>query len=413
MLGALVAWNLGNFAFFIAAGRMLGPDDYGMLAALLATTVVAMAVASAFQYAIARDESAYVGGPASGALYVAAYREALVAVPVLALVAIICVVLIEVRAPDVPAGEISAAVVVMLPMTAFYLSCGQLQAEHRFRAFAFATGALGVPRPIVLVPLVWLGIGVYAGLIASACAVALAAFVGVVATRDAFGRASRLGRDRWRNYHRSLPSLIAGLAGIALLTNLDVIVAKLSLSPPDAGVFGAVAVLGKAVVVVPQAVSTVVLPRVARRRASGVATGPLLAAAIGVAVAIGGAATVVMWLAADLILGLTYGEAYLGGGHLLGPMAAAATLLGVLIVLLNHHLGRGADAFAWGLLAVAVCQAALLALFHGSAGQIIAVDIAACLIGVLAHELVIRTGPDGIVAGAIRGVAARRRRAER
>jgi hypothetical protein len=79
--------------------------------------------------------------------------------------------------------------------------------------------------------------------------------------------------------------------------------------------------------------------------------------------------------------------------------------------LLNHHIGRRADAFVWGLLAVAGLEAVLLAFFHDSAGQIIAVDIVACGLGLVAHELIMRGGPDGIVAGLIRLARGRGHRA--
>lgn len=70
VLVSLGLWNLGNFLFFVIAGRLLGPEDYGLVAALLAATLVVMVPASAFQYAIARQEGplAGLGDPAAGSV---------------------------------------------------------------------------------------------------------------------------------------------------------------------------------------------------------------------------------------------------------------------------------------------------------------------------------------------------------
>ena len=53
VLIALVAWNLGNYAFFLVAGRWLGPEDYGLVAALLAATLVVAVPVQALQFATA------------------------------------------------------------------------------------------------------------------------------------------------------------------------------------------------------------------------------------------------------------------------------------------------------------------------------------------------------------------------
>lgn len=406
---ALAAWNLGNFAFFVIAGRMLGPEEYGLLAALLAASVVAMAVASAFQYAIAREEGPWAArrDPATGAVYRAAYREALWAVPLVAAALCLAIVAAGHVVADLPLGETLTAVAVVLPMVAFYLAAGQLQAEQRFVPYSVATAMLGLPRPVFMLVLGAVGLGVYGGLMASAAAVAVAAAAAAVCTWGRLAGAPAPSPERWRSYHRALPPLVAGLSGLALLTNLDVVVAKLALTAQQAGEFGAVSVLGKAILVVPQAISTIVLPRVAARRAAGGDTGPLLAVSIGIVFAVGGVATLAVWALHEPIVRLTYGADYVDGAYLLAPMAAASTLLGALVVLLNHHIGRRADAFVWGLLAVAGLEAVLLVLFHATPGQIVAVDVVACAAGLVAHEAIMGRGPDGMVAGMVR--MARRR----
>ena len=398
VLLALAAWNLGNFAFFVIAGRLLGPADYGLVAALLAATMVAMVPASAVQYALARGEGGRfeAGSMRIGAVYRRAYRTALVAVPV-AGVALALVLVAAAVGTDAPAGPLLVTLLVVLPMVPFFLSLGQIQSESRFRAVALVMSLLGIPRPIVLVVLAAAGFGIYAALGAGAVAMAGAAGAAAWLTADRLREAPAPAPEEWRAFRVALLPLAVGLGGIALLTNLDVVVAKLALPDHDAGEFAAIAVLAKAVVLVPQAVSIVALPRVAGRTAGGGPTGPLLAAAVGVTLAVGGLASLLAIPLAEPIVRMTYGDEYVAGAHLLAPLTAASTLLGAVIVLLNHHAGRGADAFVWGVGAVALLQPLLFLALHDSAGALIAADAIAYGLALILHEVLHGRGPDGMV----------------
>ncbi len=408
VLASLGLWNLGNFLFFIIAGRQLGPDDYGLVAALLAATLVVMVPASAFQYAVAREEGglAAAGAPEVGAIYRHAYRRALVLVP-LALVAVGVVVAGVGLAVDGPVGPMLATLLVVAPMVALFLSLGQIQAESRFRAFALPVSLLGVPRPLVLLALTAAGLGVYAAILGSAVAVGAAAVAGLVLTLPRLREAPPARPAAVAAFTRALGPLVAGLTGIAILTNLDVVVAKIALSDQEAGEFGAIAVLARSVVLVPQAVSIVLLPRIAARRAEGRDTGPLLAAAVGITLFVGGLATLGAAALEEPIVRLTYGADYVDGATLLAPLAAASTLLGAIIVLVNHHAGRAADGYVWAIGPIALLLPLLFLPLHASGAQLILADTIVYLVALVVHEVIHGRGPDGILRGlatAVRGL---------
>jgi O-antigen/teichoic acid export membrane protein len=98
--------------------------------------------------------------------------------------------------------------------------------------------------------------------------------------RSVSWRGARPAREssaaEWRAFTRPLVPLIVGLCGLGLLTQLDVNVAKLVLGDDSAGQFAATATLAKAVYLVPQAVSLVLLPPVATRSAAEQDTGMLV-----------------------------------------------------------------------------------------------------------------------------------------
>ncbi len=369
VLLALVAWNLGNFLFFVIAGRILGPEDYGLVAALLAATMIVLVPAGALQFALARQEGpvAAAGSSQAGALYRTAYLRALWLVPAGTAVAVGAILVVGALA-DIPVGELLATLATLVPMAALFLSLGQLQAERRFEAFSVSVSMLGVPRPVALLALAAAGLTVYAALGASAIALGIAAATALAYTVARLREAPPVNPVAWRSFRAALAPLAAGLAGVAVLTNLDVVVAKLALPAQEAGEFGAVAVLAKAVILIPQATSVVLLPRIAARRAVGRETGPLLVAAVGITLAAGLVATAVAAALSTPIVRLTYGEEYVGGADLLAPLTAASTLLGAIIVLLNHHAGRAADAYVWGVGAVGLAMPLLFVPLHGSEG---------------------------------------------
>ena len=407
VLAALIAWNAGNFAFFLVAGHMLGPEDYGLAVALLAVTVVLSVPCNALAYGVARVVAAPPGGnpERATALYHRAWWRATWLAPALGAVAGAVIVAVWVAHRDVPVGPLLLTVVAVLPMGALFLSLGALQGDHRYRGYAVAFSLMGVPRPIVFVPLAALGLGVYAAVGASVVSLGSAAAVGAGLTAARLVRAPAPEPGDWSTFLRSLVPMAAGLSGIAVLTNVDVIAAKLALPDRAAGEFAAVSVLAKAVILVPQAVAIVLLPRIAARAARGEATGRLLAVAVSLTLVVGGLVSLVLIPLAEPIVRLAFGSKYVGGAPLLAGFAAASTLLGALIVLVNHHVGRGDYGFVWAVGGLALVDVALLGAFHGSGAQIVGVDAVVGALGLVIHEVMHGRSADGVVrnlAGLVR-----------
>jgi len=405
VLAALVAWNLGNYVFFLVAGRMLGPGEFGLVAALLAVTVIISVPCNALQYGVARSVAApsAPNGTVPDAVYRRAWWRAVSAAPVIGLLAVAAVVVAWTIDDHVPLGPMLLTIAVILPMGPLFLTLGQLQGERRYGPYALSFSLWGAPRVVFLVPLALLGLGAAAGVGATALAVITAAIAGGLLTADRLRRGGPPPDPAdWRVFTGSLPPVVVGLSAVALLTNLDVVAAKLALSGDEAGYFGAAAVLGKAVIVVPQALAIVLLPRITERRASGADTGRVLALATAITLAVGAVAALICLPAADLITRIAFGAEYTPGAGLLAPLVASSTLLGLAILLVTHHTARGAYRFVWAVGGVAVLQVLLLALFHGSAAEIIWVNIVAGLAVLVVHEAIHGRDADGIVGGLAR-----------
>ena len=409
VLAGLLAWNIGNYAFFLVAGRVLGPSDYGLVAALLAATLVVAVPAQSLQFATARLIAAPPAGDRSLAngIYRLAVRRCVAVTATLSAGTCILILIGHAAGLGGSPGPYVVTAALVAPLGFFFLALGRLQGDERFAGFATCFALWGMPRPLAVVPLAALGLGVYAGLGGTALAVASATVAAVWLTRSSPpGR--RPAAAEWRAFSRPLVPVLVGLTGLGILTNLDVIVAKVALPSEQAGHFAAAAALAKAVFLIPQAVSFVLLPRVAAGSAAAQDTGLLLRIGVGLTLALGGLASLGLWLVASQLLRITYGPRFVASSGLLGGYAAASTLIGALIVVINHHVGRHAVRFAWATACVALAQAVLLLLLNDSARAIIAADAAAGGLGLIVHECMFARTPEAILYGLARKLKASR-----
>ncbi len=402
----LAAWSIGAYVFYLLAGRLLGPEEYGLVAALQAVIVVLALPAVSLQWSIARSIASSDG--TSQADTAATYRRAVVlgsiASVILAAIATAATVALGSANPGIPVGPLVATYWSATPLVPLVLGMGALQGRHRYWGFAWSYGSTGVLRAPFL--LLLLAIPLIGGVEATSLATGIPYLIGAAMalwlTRELLTRRARPSREAWRSFARVLGVSAIGLGGIAVLTNVDVVAAKIGIGGDEAGYFGAAAIIAKALMLVPQALTVVLLPRVAEREARGSTTGPLLAAGVAVMFAAG---IVAMLLAIPLegwITTITFGSEFAPAADLLVPFLGATTLLGALLILVNHHIARSDHRFAWVVGGLAVVQVVLLAFFSTSAGAIIAVDATVAAIGLIVHEMLYFRTDESMLRGVAR-----------
>ncbi len=400
---SLALWSLGAFAFYLLAGRALGPDDYGLAAALQSVIIVGSTPIIALQWATARVIAAHPNEGRQAAM--AVYRLALLRASAFALCLAAAASAITagiaasgVSVPTVPLILTYFSTIAMVPLL---IGVGALQGEHRYSGLAWSYASTGVLRAPLLALLLLLPIAsVDSSVLSVGIAIAIGAGWALVLTRKDLRISARPNRQMWREFTTGLPAPGVALAGIAMLTNVDVIAAKLSLSTTAAGLFGAASVIAKALMVVPQALTVVLLPRVAEREARRQKTGSLLAAGILVMFAAGLLAIALCLPFEVTIIDIAFGSAYEEAAPLLIPFLGATTLLGALLILVNHHVARRDHRFVWAVGALAVLQVVLLVLFSGSAGSIIAVDAVVAGMGLVIHEVMYFGTDESMLRGA-------------
>jgi O-antigen/teichoic acid export membrane protein len=374
---AMAAANALNYAFNLVMSRLLGPADYGALGALLALVLVGTVPGVALQAVVARHTT--LAGRAVGRLWSRVLVAVLAVGGALGLLALAAspAVAAFLHLPSLgPCLWLAAA---LLPLPLLSAVQGMLQGREWFGLLAAVLLVAAAGRLAVGLGLVEGGLGVEGALAATAIGSAVAVLVAVPRLRAQGGWERGRG---WRWPRKGSPAAAvagevaaaaAGVLGLLLLANVDVLLARHFLPAEASGLYAAGAVLTKIAFWAPQFVVTLVFPRLVtaadRRR--------LLGRSAAVVAAVGAPLVVAAALAPRLAARLSFGEAYLDVGPTLPLFAALGTGLALVQLVLFTGMASADRGMYRLLLAAVAAEAVLVAVFlHDSVAQIVGASLA-------------------------------------
>ncbi|HVL97140.1 MAG TPA: oligosaccharide flippase family protein [Solirubrobacteraceae bacterium] len=378
-----------NYASNLVFSRVLNPVGFGELTSLLALAVILALPTGAAQTVIAERVAHY---RALGRKDIVEYllRHALAHVAVIAAAVSVLYVaaiplVVDVLDLQHPGPAIALAPLVTL-MFLQPVALGGVQGLDRFVAYGIMVLAIAVSRIAFGLPWAWAGGGA-GGAIGGQAIGQLVVLVGALwVMRRHFRRrgsgAARAGLRR-RLDARALTASAAFIA-FAVISNLDVVLARLFLSPHDAGIYAAVATVGKVVTFLPAAIAIAMVPSAARARHSEgdssrilrlsalVVTGTALAAAIPAALAPG--------LVVDVMFGSDYRTAEAG----VLPIVAAGAGFAMVNLLVVYAVAIRDQKWAWLLVLGVAAQVVGITLFHDTPAQVACVQavVAAMILAV-------------------------------
>lgn len=391
-----------NYAFLLAAGRILGSEDYGELAALLGLLTVVLLPSGALQMAVSREVSRLeVGGSPGGsadftrALGVASLVATL---PIVALFYVVMVPLQDVIGIDSTLA-IALAGVALVATFLYPTTLGVLQGHQRFVAlavssllpFAVRLGALAVLA----------GLGAALGGAVGAIVVSSIAGLGVAAAlarRHVHGRSTG-ERPSLRPFLRYLGPVVVGLLGMSFLTNADIVLVKARFAADEAGVFAAASAFARVAYFLPSTLLAVLFPRTAARQARGQATDDILGRSLLVTMAF---CTVLVLAYATIggrVVELAFGAEFADAGSLLALFAVEMTLFSVANVLVGFHLSQADARFAWVVAAAVPVQLLVLATLPTSLREVIVVNACIGAALLVVHEAFIASSIPALRAG--------------
>jgi O-antigen/teichoic acid export membrane protein len=386
---AVVVANALNAVFQIALARILDPEEYSLLVALIVITMIAAVPPLAFQASVAREVAVAVSqdrpGDAGAALRDTVRGLAPWALAILGLGALAYPLLDAAGRGDAGATLATAATIsatLLLPAV-----WGGLQGARLFVALGVAHLTFAATRLAAGV-----GIGLAGGDAAAvmggvAGATALTLVLTLLPLRDLWHAARRSSARRLA----TLPNAAAatGLTVLTALATVDVLVAKLAFEPATAGAYGVASVGSRALLLLPIGVTTVLFPRVATLRDRTSERRHLLAG-LAVVAALGAVATAILWVFADPIVRGIFGDEYAAAVPWLGPLSLAMAFYALTTVYLYHFLSLGRTRFAVVLVGLFAAQLVAYAALHGRPAELIGIQIAAAAASLLSAEVWLR-----------------------
>src|SRR5437016_9830862 len=174
----------------------------------------------------------------------------------------------------------------------------------------------------------------------------------------------------------------AGIIGVQILYNQDVILAEHYLSLHDGGIYGGLNEVGTILYFLPWSVSQVLVPRVVEAVAKGHHPGRILLSSAGILTAHGEGALVVFAVAPGLVVGILFGPSFRDATPLVFPVGVIGLALSLDNLLVQFFMAVHDRVFVPILALAVVAEGVLIFLFHARVGQVV-LDVLIALVGLL------------------------------
>ncbi|MFP5227717.1 MAG: lipopolysaccharide biosynthesis protein [Acidobacteriota bacterium] len=387
-----------NFLYNVAVARFLGPTGYGTASAVYTLLVLISAATLSFQIVSAKIVAQQGSKEEKYAVYRNFHRASWVCGVVLAILLFLW------RGPISSYLNLPTPVLVALLAvgTAFYVPLGSrrgyIQGICGFRALATNLVLEGVGRLGGSLLLIRLGMGVRGVIAANAAAVAIA-YVAAVPLQ----RTQRIANPLlWQTAVRETLQAMVFFSGQVLINNCDIVLVKHFFLPTAAGLYAAVAMVGRVIFTFSQSVVNSMFPIVAGTRAEErrgfkvVATSGLLVVGIGAVIAL------TLRMAPAWIWARFFGSGFeihgpYGLPYLLSMYAVTTILYCLSVVIITYEMSYKIANTSWVQLAFSGIVIAAICLFHSSLREVIWVQLILmiCLFVIVAVPFVVSSLREG------------------
>jgi O-antigen/teichoic acid export membrane protein len=374
---AVGAANVCSYLFHLFAARQLGPSSYGDVATLAGVIGIIILPLGGAQVFVARHVAAEGsrGQKLNHDHYVSGFAGAsLLAGLVLTVILLLMSPAIETWLSIGSLVAVVLAILVTLPSFLTPVMVGAAQGRHLFMLVGVALFVPAALRVVFTVGALQAGLGVSGTMAATLAATIIGVGIPIVALRHGLAGSWRPRLPR-RDAIALLP-VLAGTLAITLLTTDDLVAAKVSFSPHEAGIYGSASLIGRVILYLPFAIVTVLLPKVSASVSAGRSARSLLANSLLATGAVCLVFTIMYTAFPHLIVRIAFGSKYQGAASLLWMFAIAMSLYSLLNVVLVYKLGHHEARTAWLLLVGSAVQALLFLLFNSSPRELLAVSIA-------------------------------------
>lgn len=383
--GAMIIANAGNYLLNVFLGRWLSPPEFADANLMVTIMLLVTAIAIALQLMAARFAGIHaVAGEPNETIVLARWleRRAAAAGVITALVLIVGADFWR----DFFNSESAWPFIILGLGMPFYLvqavGRGVLQGQLTFTPLAATFVVEMIVRVVVGVSLVAAGFGVEGATIGLTVSF-IAVWVHVRLLTDQ-SKTGSMSAERLASLASYAGPVAILLFGQIVINNGDVLIAKRFLDPETAGIYAAIALVGRAVFFLSWSVATTLFPAAAQRDELGENTDGLLYAGLGIVALMGVGFVVGARLLGGPVLGRVFGPEYADVSSPLAWYAFATSLFAMANLIVSHHLSMGRQRESIVLVGGAMVQTALLMLGRSSIDSLISAQVIAMTILLIA-----------------------------
>jgi len=380
-LGGLVA-GIGGFVYNAIAGRVLGPEIYGQVAFLIALYAVGTGPALILIVVLARYTAMLNARGDPGVRSLLARTVRLIAIPCLALILVTAlfarpIAAFEHLGSTIPILVLGFSIALIWQVA---IPRGILQGLQRFTSLSLNLSLELIIRTTVVFILLKAGYAVSGAMAAVFAGLAIVFVLGLYSLRDHFrGIGTRV---RLRVMAGFSLTAAAGIIGVQILYNQDVILAEHYLNSHDGGIYGGLNKIGTILFFLTLSVSQVLFPRVVEAVAKEQHPGRILLSSAGILTALGAGALLVFAVVPGLVVGILFGPSFRDAVPLVFPVGVIGLALALDNLLVQFFMAVHDRLFVPILALAVVAEGVLIFLFHARVGQVV-LDVLVALLGLL------------------------------
>jgi O-antigen/teichoic acid export membrane protein len=380
-VGGLTA-GVGGFVYHAIAGRILGPETYGQVAFLIALYAVGTAPALVLIVVLARYTATLAARGEAGVRSLLGRTVRLVAIPCLLAVLATTLLARPVASFEHLRSTIPILILGMSIALVWQVAIprGILQGLQRFPALSLNLSLELVVRTGAVFALLEAGYAVSGAMAAVFAGLMVCFFLGLYSLRDHFRRGAT--RVHLRVMAGFSLTAAAGIIGVQILYNQDVILAEHYLSGHDGGIYGGLNKIGTILYFLTLSVSQVLFPRVVEAVAKEQHPGRILLYSAGILTALGAGALVVFAAVPGLVVGVLFGPSFKDAVPLVFPVGVIGLALSLDNLLVQFFMAVHDRVFVPILALGCVVEGLLIFLFHARVGQVV-LDVVIALLGLL------------------------------
>jgi O-antigen/teichoic acid export membrane protein len=374
-----MAANVGAYIYHLLMGRLLGPAGYGELSSLISLLYIFTIPLIVSQTVLVKFISGFKAHGEVGqakSLFVSITKFCIV-------ISLLGIPLILICSPIITSFlHLSSTVLFFLVYIQFIFSLlsivmvSLMQGYQKFIWFSvFSVGAILI-KLVFSVPLASLGVfGVLLAAAISCVVLYILYFIPVRFILQAKYKPTNLTKREAITF--AVPTLMTLLSTTSIYST-DIILVRHFFSASDAGLYAALAILGKIIFYASASIALVLFPVLSEQAAKGHASNKLIVSAVGIVTLASFGLALLYFIFPDFIVSMLFGSAYRGAGVLLGLFGLFIAFYSVGYVISTMCLAIGRTGIWIVPTLCAVAQIVAITIFHGSIYAVIWINVATC-----------------------------------